>query len=209
MIEDLKANVLKYEEENKQLRKENNLLKANQLHLMQKANMSSITAPRMKMPPPQDVNTWSSRLISPSHQSIYSEPVSSVAMSVQRQCHLDSLEALLRSSVDNLPGRSAGHGTRGSSSFAAAAANVDTLEYQRLIGDPFRHSGGQIAPPAIPSHQEMVCRAFGLMNSNPSVSPRTHQIPNGGQGLQMSREEAVRKLNMPSADSKIRRVSGD
>jgi len=56
MIEDLKASVSKYEEENKRLREENNLLKENQLNSMKYANTTpSIAPPRLAIPPPQHV----------------------------------------------------------------------------------------------------------------------------------------------------------
>jgi len=59
MIEDLKASVSKYEEENKRLREENNLLKANLANSAKYANTAPSNAPsRLAIPPPQHMSKY-------------------------------------------------------------------------------------------------------------------------------------------------------
>mmetsp|Transcript_42428 Transcript_42428/g.99623 ORF Transcript_42428/g.99623 Transcript_42428/m.99623 type:complete len:404 (-) Transcript_42428:270-1481(-) len=59
MIEDLKSNVSKYEEENKRLREENNLLKANLANSAKYANTAPSNAPsRLAIPPPQHMSKY-------------------------------------------------------------------------------------------------------------------------------------------------------
>uniref|UniRef100_A0A7S1FZ26 BZIP domain-containing protein n=1 Tax=Corethron hystrix TaxID=216773 RepID=A0A7S1FZ26_9STRA len=207
MIEDLKGTLSKLEEENKRLREENKLLKANELNSIQYANTSLITMPHLGMPTPQDISK-SSYMCLPTHPSMLqmSLPGSSVPILEQKECLLGSSVAMQQSSGLNQPTYFSAPNVASripvSSPSVFAAEIAAANDYQRLIGNSIRNGVGYLEHQALPSRQQFMQQyAFSLLDSTSSVPRQTHQVK------QIPKDEAVRLSQLESDQDTIRRVS--